>query len=89
MFCNTAILLAAILYNVKRIDDGSVLLKARIAPHGNEDDLKNILNKDCSTCPPTGLRMFESIAALHGWKIYKADVKGAFLETGEAHQDVL
>ena len=76
------------LYKVKRSDDGSLLLKARIAPHGNEDDLKNVLSKDCSTCPPTGLRIVESIAAIKGWTIYKADVKAAFLQTGEAHRDV-
>ena len=76
------------LYKVKRNDDGSLLLKARISPHGNEDDLKNVLRKDCSTCPPTGLRISGSNAALHGWKINKADSRAAFLRTGEAHRDV-
>ena len=75
------------LYKVKRNEDGSLLLKARIAPHGNEDDLKNVLSKDCSTCPLTGLRIVESIAALHGRTIYKADVKAAFLQTGEAYRN--
>lgn len=76
------------LYKVKQNDDGSLKLKARIAPHGNEDDLKDVLNKDCSTCPPTGLRMLESVASPFGWTVYKADVEAAFLETDEAQRDV-
>jgi len=47
------------LYKVKHNDDGSLKLKARIAPHGNEDDIKHMLNKDCTICPPTGLRIVE------------------------------
>lgn len=39
------------LYKVNQNDDGSLKLKSRIAPHGNEDDLKEVLNNDCSTCP--------------------------------------
>ena len=76
------------LYKVKQNDDGSLKLKARIAPHGNEDDMKNILSKDCTTCPPTGLRILESIASLFSWKIHRADVKAAFLQTGEAQRNV-
>ena len=68
-------------------DDGSLKLKARIAPHGNEDDLKRVLNKDCSTCPPTGRRILEYIASLHGWRVYKADVSAAFFQTGKAERD--
>ena len=52
------------LYKVKHNDDGSLKLKAPVAPHGNEDAMKDMLGTDCSTCPPTGLRIVESIAAL-------------------------
>jgi len=31
------------LYKLKQEDDGTLKLKARIAPHGNEDDLKDVL----------------------------------------------
>lgn len=54
---------------VKKNDDGSLKLKARVAPHGNEDNLKDILNKDCSTCRHTGLRMVKSIESINGWTI--------------------
>ena len=72
---------------MKQNDDESLKLKARIAPHGN-DNLKNILSKDCATCPTTGLRILDSIASLYNWKLYKADVKAAFLQTGEAKRDL-
>ena len=77
-----------VLYKLKLNDDGSLKLKARIAPHGNEDDLKDLLASDCSTCPPTGLRIVESIASLMKWRLYKADVKSAFLQTGPARREV-
>lgn len=77
-----------VLYKVKHNDDGSLKLKARIAPHGNEDALKEIFTKDCTICPPTGLRIVESVASLLGWNVYKADVKSAFLQTGSAERQI-
>ena len=76
------------LYKVKQNDDGSLKLEARIAPHGNEDDMKNILSKDCRTCPPTGLQILESITSLLHWTIHRADVKAALLQIGEAQRNV-
>ena len=73
-----------VLYKVKQNDEGSLKLKARIAPHGNEDDLKDVLSKDCMPCPPTGIRILESLASLFGWPVYRADVKAAFLQTGDS-----
>lgn len=49
------------MYKLKYNEDGSLKLKARIAPHGNEDDLKKVLKKDCTTCPKTELSIFESV----------------------------
>jgi len=46
-----------VLYKVKQNEDGSLKLKARITPHGNEDDLKIVLPLDCAICPPTGMRI--------------------------------
>lgn len=64
-------------------------MKARIAPHGNEDDLKNKLHKDCSTCSPKVLRIIESVAPRYGWKLYKADVTtAAFLQIRSAQSNV-
>lgn len=76
------------LYKIERIDDGSLKLKARIAPHWNKNDLKEFSSKDCTTCLPTGLGVSESPASLFGWTLYKADIKAAFLQTGTAQRDV-
>ena len=73
---------------MKQNDDGSLKLKARIAPQRNEDDMKYFLSKDCTTCPPTGLRILESFASLYSWTVYKADVMAAFLQTGEEKKNV-
>lgn len=63
-------------------------LKARIAPHGNEDAMKEELTKDCATCSPAGLRILESVAALFGWTVIRIDAKSAFLQTGKADRKV-
>lgn len=70
------------IYKVKQNDDGSLKLKARIAPPGNKEDQQELLTKVYSTWPPTGLHILESVASLYGWRVYKADVKTAFLQTG-------
>lgn len=76
------------IYKIKVDDNNELKIKALIAPHGNEDDLKEVLNKDCVMCPPAGLRVLESIAALMGWNIYKACVTSAFLQAVEAARDI-
>lgn len=60
------VIISHTLYKVKHNNDGTLKLKARKAPHGNEDDPQHLLNKDCSMCPPTGLRILESSASLFG-----------------------
>lgn len=76
------------LYRVKCDDNGSIKLKTRIAFHGNEEDVRHILSKDCTTCPPTGLCILESVESLNGWTLYKADVKAVCLHAGEAQRVV-
>lgn len=76
------------IYKIKFNDDKSLKLKARIAPHGNEDSLKNDLRSECCMCSPSGVRIVLSIASLRGWRLSKADVKSAFLQTGKAQRDV-
>lgn len=50
-----------VLYKIKHNESGSSMLKARTAPLGNKDDLKNLLTKDRTTCPSTGQGVLESI----------------------------
>lgn len=37
-------------YRVKQLDDGSLMLKAQIAPPGNQNSLKFELVSDCAVC---------------------------------------
>lgn len=77
-----------VLYKIKTKEGGMLKLKSRIATHGNEDDMKNVLSTDCTTCSPTGIRIVESTASLYGWKVTDADFKAAFIQTGDAMGDV-
>ena len=53
-----------LIYKVKENDDGSFKMKARIAPHGNKSEDKQMLKTDSSQCPPTGMRIILSIASM-------------------------
>ena len=76
-----------VLYKVKRCDDGSLTLKARIAVHGNKGREKNTLKTDSATCPPVGIRILLSLATIFSWTLSKIDFKSAFLQT-QAKRDV-
>lgn len=76
------------IYKLKINDDHSLKLKARIAPHGNEDSSRSLLRSDCSMCPPLGFRIIASLASIRKWRLSKIDVKTAFLQTGQAERDV-
>lgn len=67
-----------VLYRVKIFDDQNLNVKARIAPHGNEDSLRIVLRSDCSVYSPVRVRILLSTAALQKWRIMKLDVKAAF-----------
>jgi len=77
-----------VLYKVKKMDDGSMKMKARIAPHGNKDKFKNDVKKDSATCPPVGIRIALSIASMLKWDTAKIDFTSAFLQAGDATRDV-
>jgi len=77
-----------VLYKVKDRDDGTRIIKARIAPHGNKDADKDGLKTDSTSCPPIGIRALLSLAVLKKWTLAKIDFKSAFLQTGEATRDV-
>ena len=77
-----------VIYKVQVNDDSSLSLKTRIAPHGNEDSQKRDLRTECCMCPPSGIRIMLAVASMSLWLITKADVKSAFLQTGQAQRDV-
>ena len=44
-----------VLYKIKELDDGKLLSKARIAPHGNKKFERDNLKTDSYYCPPLGV----------------------------------
>ena len=77
-----------VIYKVQANDDGSLKMKARIAPHGNKDKDRDLLKTDSAQCPPTGIRILVSVATIMKWPFAKIDFVSAFLQTGDAKRDV-
>ncbi len=77
-----------VIYKVKANDDGTLKMKARIAPHGNKDKDRDLLKTDSVQCPPTGISILISIATIMKWPLAKIDFTSAFLQTGDAKRDV-
>ncbi len=73
---------------VKTLDDGTLLVRCRFAPHGNEDSEKENLRTDSASCSPLAFRIFLSVCSLKKMFISKVDFKSAFLQTGLAERDV-
>lgn len=63
-------------------------MKARIAPHGNEDPLRHGLKRDCSMCIPVGFRVLLSKEYICKWRITKLYVRSEFLQMGAASREV-
>lgn len=76
------------IYIVKSINDDSLILIVRHAPHGNEDIKKQLMKTDCCSYLFNGFRMVLSCASMEKWKVRKAAGKSAFLRTGAAQRDV-
>lgn len=85
---NANVISSHVIYTLKVNEDKSLSIRARIAPHGNEDSLRHELKSDCSMCSPSGIRFVLAIAALCKWITTKADAKSAFPKTGKAERDV-
>ena len=54
---NANVITSHVIYKVKKNDDGSFKMKARIAPHGNKDLDRDQLKTDSAVCPPVGVRI--------------------------------
>lgn len=76
------------IYKIKLNDDSSLKLKARIAPHGNEDCENDIMKSDCCMCSPIGIRILISIATFRGCRVIRIYVKTAFLQSIPANRNV-
>lgn len=58
-----------VIYKVKMNEDGSLKLKALIAPHGNEDSNKDQMCTDCCMCSSLGIRIVISVSTYKKWRI--------------------
>ena len=85
---NSNVLSSHVVYKLKFLDDQSLKIIARIAPYGKEDSSRDDMRSDCCMCPPLGIRVVLSTAALLKWRIIKIDVKSAFLQTGPAERQI-
>lgn len=79
---------SSVVYKGRVEGDASVKTKACIAPHGNEDLIKESLRSDCASCVTTGVRMLLSVCVMRDWNLVKVDAKAAFLQTGAAWRAV-
>lgn len=82
------VVLSSVLYRVKPNDDLSLLLRARIGPHCNEDSQKADMQPVYCMCPTLGIIVVISTAAVRKLRFVKIDVKSAFLHTGFTHKNV-
>lgn len=71
-------------YKIKLEDDNKLLLKARIAPHGNEDSMKGQIRTDCSSCSPTSIRIMLTIFTIIYSEIARSESNAAFIKTSQA-----
>lgn len=69
-------------------DDESLALKARIAPHGDVEDIPGDPSSDSALGIPVGIQLLISPSYFFVSLLHKWEVKSAFLQTDSADQDV-
>ena len=77
-----------VIYRWKDIETEKPFLKARIVPHGNRDNQKDILRTDCPTLRPETLRIVCSYAVDLKLRLKAIDIETAFLQTGEIKREI-
>lgn len=77
-----------VVYKVKTNEDGERALKARICPHGNEDDDKDEVRKDSANAQLAVIRLMLSLVTFLGFHIKTADIKGAYLQSGPIQRNI-
>jgi len=59
-------------------------LKSRLCVHGNHDDERESIRTDAAVVSHVGFRLIYSFAVTNGFILGKADVRGAYTQSGEA-----
>lgn len=77
-----------VVFNVKDNPDGTLRLKARLVLHGNRDKDRFKVRRDSASAELFIVRLLLSIASMLGFTIATADVKGAYMQSGEINRDI-
>lgn len=77
-----------VLYNITSLDDGKLMCKVIIAPHGNKDQDNNKVRRNSNACASNGIRLLLSFSSMSRCYLSKLDVKSAVLQCDPAIRDV-
>ncbi len=64
------------------------MLKARLCVHGNRDAERESLRTDAAVVSHDGFRFLYSASVCFGMILGKADIRGAYTQSGEARREV-
>ena len=79
---NANVVSSHVAYKIKVSEDGSLILKARICPHGNRDKEKDGIRKDSAAVQFPIIRLMLSLSALMGFRVGTIDISAAYLQSG-------
>lgn len=85
---NANVVRSHVVYKVKTAEDGKREMKARIVPHGNEDDDKDEVRKDSANAQLAVIRLMLSLVTFLGFMVKTADIKGAYMQSGPIQRDI-
>jgi len=74
--------------NIAARMDTYLELKSRLCVHGNHDDERESIRTDAAVVSHIGFRLVYSLAVTNGFIMGKADVRGAYTQSGEAKRQV-
>lgn len=80
-------------YKIKKSEKGTdgsdhMMLKARICPHGNQDDERESLRTDAAVASHVCFRLLYCLSMIFGLLLGKLDIRGAYTQSGPAHRKV-
>lgn len=84
---NANVVTSHVVYKVKTDEERDRKLKARIVPHGNEEDDKDSVRKDSSNAQLSIVRLPLSLFTFLFFSIKTVDIKGAYLQSGPIKRD--
>lgn len=77
-----------VVFKVKDNPDCTLRLKARLVLHGNRDKDRFKVRRDSASAELFIVRLILSLASFLGFTIATADVKGAYMQSGDITRDI-